>query len=446
MNYKQTGKAKYLVVVITALILSIAGLTFGIYYLHKQVVSPGSILGITSKAAPQEDPSFAFTANRTWHLKGSAEKEYSTIALTFKLKNSLIPDDNPTYKIENSGIKGRFNKSKDGEYTAKISTSELDPGTYRILASADFGGREFTADPVQVKVSYPVYVIWTMDWEGGDTVDAELKNLNNFSNKYNIPITQFFNPSIYTGTVSSQRAEYLTKWLLDREAAGDEIGMHLHMHKTLVAAAGLEPKDKPQWTNYLDNGHDVPCSTYSYKEFKQILDWSIDKFAENGLDKPKSFRAGGWFADLDNLKALQDTGFLIDSSGRDAYVWGSPETKITGPWNLSITTQPYKPSASNQNSSTPYPNLDLWEFPNNGANSLFYTSDDLINRFDINYNKKILTEYRVVTYLTHPHEISKDIQVLDPVYKYLSKSSIEKDKGPVIYTTLIDAYNDIVSN
>ncbi|MDD3647027.1 MAG: hypothetical protein PHS44_00805 [Candidatus Dojkabacteria bacterium] len=445
MDNNQNGKTKYFIIAVLALIFSIAGLILGIYSLRKQVVSPSKILGITSTAEQEEDPDFTFSSSRTWHLKGTSQKNYSTINLHFKIKNSRTPDNSPVYQIESSIIKGSFEKSSEGEYIARIPTSKIEPGSYKISASAEFGGKKYKADPVQVKVSYPVYVVWTMDWEGGDTPDTELANLHNFSDKYKVPITQFFNPSLYTGTVSTQRADYLTNWLLDREAAGDEIGMHLHMHKTLVKAAGLEPKEKPQWTNYLDNGHDVPCTAYSYKEFKQILEWSINKFEENGLGKPVSFRAGGWFADLDNLKALQDTGFLIDSSGREFYIWGSPDTKITGPWNLSTTTQPYPVSASNQNISA-YPNLNLWEFPNNGGDSLYYTSDVLIDRFNTNYPQKILSEYRVVTYLTHPHEISKDIQVLDPVYKHLNKSSIERDKGPVIYTTLLDTYNDIVLN
>jgi hypothetical protein len=208
----------------------------------------------------------------------------------------------------------------------------------------------------------------------------------------------------------------------------------------MISQTGVTPRTSPTWYS-LGTGHDVPCSAYSYNEFMKILAWTKEEYWKQGLGIPKSFRAGGWFADVETLRALADSGFLIDSSGRDYYVWG--KNRLQGHWNLKSTTRPYKPSLSNQNASTPAPNINIWEFPNNGADSYFNDQHELIKRFDENYERKPLTAAQVLTYLTHPHDFAADRAVLDPVFNHAGQYLAKNDQGPVIYVTLLDAYEDM---
>jgi hypothetical protein len=283
----------------------------------------------------------------------------------------------------------------------------------------------------------------TLDWEGYDVEDYQLAKIIYFSQKHDsLSITQFFNPRIFvTSEVSTDRADFLKQWILSRQIAGDEIGLHLHMHYDQVEAAGVAPKTGPKWNNYMNNGHDVPCSTYSTEEFEKILNWAKQQFIQNGLTIPTSFRAGGWFLDLENLQALEETGFKIDSSGREDYIWGN--NGIRGYWKLSSTTPPYQPSKSDQNAAFPSPTFSIWEFPNNGANSRFYTSEDLIKRFEDNLGDGFLEQPQVITYLSHPQGFHLDENVLDVTFYHIDRYLASDDSGPVIYVTLEEAYDYI---
>jgi hypothetical protein len=326
-----------------------------------------------------------------------------------------------------------------GLYYTSIDTTKLSVGSYQLQTSVVADGEEFKSVKNHVFVSYPLFVTWTMDWEGEDVPDDELVNLAEFSSKYDLPVTQLFNPSIYLSSdIPASRAEYLTEWILNRSEVGDEIGMHLHMHHYLVEAAEVEVRTSPKWTNYLNNGHDVPMTAYTEEEITQIIKYAGNLFLENGLPGPLSFRAGGWFANLETLHALEANGFVIDTSGRESYVWGA--NRIKGYWSLSSTTHPYKPSTTNQNSSTPGPNFVIWEFPNNGADSWFNKADTLIGRFIDNYKQLPLERSQTVTYLSHPHQIHKDIEVLTPTFDHIDQFLITNDQGPVMYVTLLDAY------
>ncbi|MFC1780555.1 acyltransferase family protein [Patescibacteria group bacterium] len=435
-------KDKYFLILIAIVGVSALGITFGL----KSLSSPDGSISFNNFSFPEVKGILTGRtvirsfSNQKWILKGT--DEYSTLTYTIEIEGNDNLDYPPQFEIFETSQSGDMQKVSDKTYEAKIHSDNLDPGEYEIQGKLSINNEEYTTNIDTFTVSYPMYVIWTMDWEGADVSDKELTNIEEFSDEYSIPITQFFNPVIYiSGELDQKRIDRLTDWILNREKIGDEIGLHLHMKYEIAEASGVEPIKEPHWTDYLENGHDVPCSEYSYSQFMKILTWAKAEFEKNNLGTPISFRAGGWFADRDTLRALDDSGFLIDSSGRDYYIWGNHHIK--GHWNLKSTTQPYQPSRSNQNASTPAPNFSLWEFPNNGANSGFYQSSELIKRFDENYTEEILYEPKVVTYLSHPHAFSQDLEVLEPVYEYIDQYNVADDGGPVIYTTLEDAYYDI---
>jgi len=387
----------------------------------------------------ETNPKIFGQLNRHWFLRGQGlEDDYSTLEYTVSIDESIKPDTTPYFELLGTPMKGDLEFAYKGEYEAEVDISTIPPGAYQIQTTVISNGETYKSIKSHIFISYPLYVVWTMDWEGTGVPQDELDRITTFSSNHDAPITHFFNPRIYvTSEVSEEEAKSLTSWIQNRQINGDEIGLHLHMHYDLVSAAGVEVRTSPKWTNYLNNGHDVPCSAYTLEEFSRILMWSKQEFLNQGLGVPSSFRAGGWFADTKVLQALEDNGIRIDSSGRSAYTWGSYGLK--GYWNLAPTTKPYFPSKSNQNSSSPSPNFGVREFPNNGADSWFYTSDELIDRFNQNYSQGPLSEAQVITYLSHPHQIHIDMEVLEPTYNYIDNYKIEADQGPVIYVTLIQA-------
>lgn len=288
-------------------------------------------------------------------------------------------------------------------------------------------------------ISEPVYMTWTIDWEGYDLAEKYMRDLENLSSKNKMPLTQYFNPRIYVNpAVTKARATQLTKWAIERAKLGDEIGLHLHMHLDLVAATGLTPKTEPRWGGRLE-GHDVLTTAYNEQEYSQILKWSLQQFKTHGLPVPQGFRSGAWFLDIDNLRALDKAGFAYDTSGSDFKQPYGPN-KQSRTWDLTPTSQPYQVSRNDQNSSKS-PLLNIWELPNNGADSTNRTAEELLRRLHLNVpsQRNPATRMQILTYLSHPHWFNIDKPKMEKLFAEASKYKYEDDNGPLIYTTSIDA-------
>lgn len=327
------------------------------------------------------------------------------------------------------------------EYSLKVSG--IKPGVKGLYLVVKSPEGTYRTNTVYFTATAPVYVAWTIDWEGYNVQDWVLLAISNIAARYQMPLTQFFNPRLY---IDAQTPEYrraeITDWLQNRLAnSGDELAMHMHMQYDMVRAAGLEPVSSPRWGSGID-GYDVLTSDYSYEEFKQILRWALQVFSDKGLGRPTGYRAGGWFADLDILRAINDSGFEYDSSGRESYVFGAK--KQQGHWSLTHTTQPYQPSTTNQNSSEPEPRLRIWEVPNNGNDSYWFGTDELINRFYVNYTKpgEVMDKPKLVTYLSHPDWFDVDQPKLEALFAEINKYNIANDNGPVVFTTISQALGE----
>ncbi len=391
------------------------------------------VLGVVLTTSSEKSHPDLLTVNRRWYLKGKGTtSDENTIEITFYPK-STIGDVIYDYYVLDTDLSGQLVK-KNNMYEATIDTDTLEPGTFQLqVKSLDSTTKSNT---VTFNVSYPLYISWTMDWEGYDCREEYLNMITKVSDQYSVPITHFYNPRIYVG-LSKNRQDYFDKWIKNRrDEHGDEIELHLHMFFDMVKAAGVEPKKTPQWANYKD-GKDVPTTAYTVEEMEQILNWSVAKFEERGLGTPIAFRGGAWYANTDTLKAIENTGFLIDASGRSKYAWGT--NKIPGYWDLKSTTKPYKPSRMNQNMTTK-PTFDLWEFPNNGADSWTYSAEQMISRFNDNYKNKPMTVAQTVTYLSHPHGFNVDEPKIKALFDHISKNTFVNDRGPVKFVTLAEAF------
>lgn len=410
----------------------------------------GQVRFVTNTNATQPLPAsiqrWDTITDKQWLLKDTPESEQTfSIIVTFSQSDheTLIANDTAVvgYEIASVNKVGRLTTEGTNSYTATIDATNFPIGEHAITTYVSIDGTTTYSKEVLVHVSYPLYVTWTIDWEGYDMPNQNLENMAAIADQYDIPMTHFFNPRLYTSPdISKDRQQYFTNWVLNRKAThGDSIGLHLHMQPDFVEATGVTPIEDPEtWGTSLTDGYDILVSNYDYTDMRKMLNWSIQAFRNHGLGTPTMFRAGGWFADEETLQAVNDTGFLLDSSGRTLYSFG--KNKVVGHWSLETTTQPYQMNRDDQNEQN-NPTMNLWQFPNNGADSWAFSTVDMIKRFEDNYTSTELTERRLVTYLSHPEWFDTDKPKMEALFSHLDDFTYAKDSGPVVYVTLEDAYN-----
>jgi hypothetical protein len=364
---------------------------------------------------------------RNWYLKSNyVEQKEINIQLE-------LPEDRDIkveYLLDDTVLE------TENSYSLSLPVDSLETGEHRINVNIENCSNTYSQEKL-FNVSQPVYVVWSIDWEGFDVKQEYLDQMAQISSKYNAPMTHFFNPYIYL-YLNQERSAYLTNWVKQRN---ESIGLHLHMYSKLVSAAGVQVNNSIAWGSPTGNGHDTPNTTYNYNEYTKIIDWSIKQFEKNELNRPTMYRAGGWFIDEENLRVLNDLEFTLDTSGRTSYVHG--RNQLVGEWSLKSTTQPYQLNSTDQN-ITSNPNMNLWEYPNNGGDSWAYTSEKLIERFRDNYIGGISTQKKVVTYVTHPHWFDKEGPNIEGTLKYINTMSYGTDSGPILFISLDNVHKDIV--
>jgi hypothetical protein len=324
--------------------------------------------------------------------------------------------------------------SADASWEAIIPVSSLAPGAYRIQATVHDGQQLRKSQETGFYRSFPLYVAWTEDWDGYDVNPSYLDAIESISKEFHLPITHFFNPRIYvTDTISIARAQVLTAWVKRRLVLGDALGLHLHLFLDFVEQAGITPRTTPNWGDN-GSGYGVPLSAYTEEEQQRLIQNAADMVVAFGFKRPDIFRAGGWFANVDTLTALENLGFKADSSARTSYAFGRNHLK--GSWNILSTDKPYYPFRKNQNTSSGTNDFTVLEIPDNGADSYAFSAADMISRFQANLGDGILKENQQVTFLSHPHwfDDKEQTRVRD-LFTVVSQHSLDQDQGPVIFTT-----------
>jgi hypothetical protein len=285
-------------------------------------------------------------------------------------------------------------------------------------------------------LSAPVYLVWTLDFEGDAVTDEMLNNTYAINRTYFVPLTLLWNPRVWTTTqVSRERADAMRKWTMDVAGAGHaEIGLHLHAWTDFVRAAGVTPRTSPSWAGRGD-GYDVPLTAFDEAETKRLLDHALKLMADNGMPKPTSFRAGGLFANAANLRAVASAGFTVDTSATPAGDFG----QLTYPWTLRPGAQPYRPSSADANVAG---DLPLLEVPNIAGNT-FGLSTFTIQRV-INDDLAMLPaagdpalERRAMTLVSHPSTIdATERAAIEKLFQAFEPYRWDRDKGPLRFVTL----------
>jgi hypothetical protein len=307
---------------------------------------------------------------------------------------------------------------------------------FRTDATANGGVSAEVAGSISFLVTHPEYVVWTLDFEGDASGDAELANTAAIADGLKIPMAVFWNPRVWTSTaVSAERQDAMFTWTKDRQAKGDEVALHIHMWTDYVRAAGVVPRTVPSWAGRGD-GYDVPITAYSESEQKTLIDYGVKLMTEHGLSKPTSFRAGGDMADAATLRAVAASGFDLDCT---AVAKDYPSIgRIPYPWNLPVGAQPYRPSRTDANAAG---DLPLLEAPTIGGNTYAFTVNSIQPQIRANLAVfapagKVATERKAITVVSHPGTIvAAERAAIEALLGAFDSLRYDKDAGPVRFVT-----------
>jgi len=323
-------------------------------------------------------------------------------------------------------------------WTADVPLDGLAPGfqPVRILEQLDANTAQTVASDGFL-LTYPEYVVWTLDFEGDASGDAELANTSAIADGLKIPMSVFWNPRVWTTTqVSVERQDAMLAWTKDRLAKGDEIGLHLHMWTDYARAAGLVPRTAPSWAGRGD-GYDVPITAYPENEQQAMIGYGVKLMLQHGLPTPTSFRAGGDFADAATLRAAAASGFNADCTAvaKDY----PPIGRIPYPWTLPAGAQPYRPSPTDANAAG---DLALLEAPTIGGNTFGFTTQTIQPQIRANFALfapagAVAAERKTITVVSHPGTIvPAERAAIEALLGAFDALRYDKDSGPVRFVTL----------
>jgi hypothetical protein len=379
----------------------------------------------------EETPFIKISNFKTWSIK---EGQNTKINLNIQ-KNGSLQSKNLNYffKIDTKRNVTGFKLGTSD--IVELQLGNIGVGRHELFVVAkDQSGSIYRSNTVNIIVSAPVYVAITSTWAGVDVDDFNLGRITSVSQDFSFSITHFFSPRIFINVKIPQwrRAE-LKEWILERQNSfQDEIALGLFMQHDMVLEAGVKPKDNIEGWDKEMRGYDTPSTSYNEQEYEKILAWALQQFIKNGLPKPNGFRAGGWFANTDTLKAIEDQGFSYDSSAVKPFKIG--QTEMTQTWMTDFGTQPYYPSEKDQNKSG---EMKLLEIPTNGGSLEWLSESEIIANFYVNYKiEEIATSAKIVVYSIHPEWFNTEEENLRALLKEINNYSYDLDRGPVRFVTL----------
>jgi hypothetical protein len=341
----------------------------------------------------------------------------------------------------------RLVKQPNGQFGKQLSVTDVPAGTHDVLLAANGSTTAFARVPF--KRTAPYYVLVTTDWDFSDPGTMSITYQDYLhQNHPGMRITHFVGPYTFTdAAVSVARQSELVTWLVkQRDTFHDEIGLHIHPYCNFVVSAGMTCITD-QSTVYTSDttGYTIKVGAYGRDGFGTLLDHAADLFVQHGLNKPKTFRAGGWTATIDTIAALADKGYVADTSalnwarieewqGKELYRWTMEN------WNpINDTSQPYWPSQTDVLSPAG-PTLPILEVPDNGVMIDYVTLPEMNGIFDANWNGEPLEQPLTLMMGFHPSTSFSEAELrrVDGFLKYADQHLGTKHLGPVVYITLQD--------
>jgi hypothetical protein len=158
-----------------------------------------------------------------------------------------------------------------------------------------------------------LYVSITIDWEGEHFRDLEdlrtTRDAIQQSLGAAVPFTHFICPTYW---LNPDRVIDPAQAIRRVVVKGDELGLHVHCWRSLVAHAGLEFLSTPDW-NDDGTGHGVPLGSYGARA--EIILECARRLLQNKLSATvHGFRCGGAMTSDCVFEALMALGFRYDCS------------------------------------------------------------------------------------------------------------------------------------
>lgn len=407
----------------------------------------GPPIGDQGPQPPGKDDGGAYVVDgaRPWYLAGNELTAADRLELAI-----AGPEDTGVVDL---WLDGRFvqrERMRDGQATFSIDLADVPVGSHTALLAADGANVAFAA--VRFQKSHPLYVAVSNDWDNADNGDAMLERQERLHARHpHLVLTHFVGPYTFTDpAVSPARRAYLADWVTRlRETEGDEIGLHVHPWCHFVESAGVTCRTTPSFARSSDaSGYTVILSSYTEPELARMFVRARELFEANGLGTPTSFRAGGWTAETNVLKALVTAGHVADSSACNwsrLEEWADNPGAVLYPWNrehwasIDETSQPYYP-AEDDILADREPHLPILEVPDNGALVDYVSSREMIEMFERNWpGRAPLAEPVVYSIGYHPPNFSETyFQRMDQTLSELDRHLAVDGNGPVVYARVSD--------
>jgi hypothetical protein len=396
-------------------------------------------------AAPAEnDPAFALEGMRRYYLIGNAATPGHD-ALSLKVTPPAGVEhidawvgDQPVRRLTTAA----------GQHALDLDLTTLPAGDYSILLAAD--GADTAFAKIDFTRTAPYYIVVVTDWDFADPGTGPLTAMDKWHTDHpELVMTHFVGPYTFTDpAVSTERREAIVNWLLPtRDTKGDEIAMHLHPYCNFVTHAGVTCITD-QSTVYPagdTTGYTIKLAAYDRAQTATLVNHGNDLFEAAGLNRARTFRAGGWTSDLDNVAGLADAGFIADS---DAFNWARLEEWRTYElyrwlmenWSdMDDTSQPYYPNTGNVQSSAA-PTLPILEVPANGLMVDYTEPFELEYLYEANGGEGALSAPRTLSMGYHPSSPvrNSDLVRVDGFLDLVDQHLASRDLGPAVYITLED--------
>jgi hypothetical protein len=400
---------------------------------------------VTPPAAPAtNDPAYGIGGVTPWNLIGNpltAGQDTITVDIT-------APSDTDVVDVWVAGGPGQRLTAAGGHFTGELAIGALGPGEHELLFAAD-GATTAFARATFIR-SHPLYFMMTTDWDFAEPGAAALDAHGRLRTDHpDLRFTQFVGPYTFTDpAVSEARRAELVSWLkASRDEHGDEIALHIHPRCNFVVHAGLTCITDQSTVYATDaTGYTIKLEAYGQAGLETLLDDADAIFTERGLGKPVTFRAGGWTASLDNLKALAAKGYVADTSALNwarIEEWSRPQPYELYRWTMENwsqigdTSQPYYPNVDDKQASAA-PNVPILEVPDNAAMVDYVTVPEMIDIFTANWPGTALAKPTVFMMGFHPSAQFNDTEYrrLDGILDHADRFEAADHAGPVVYELL----------
>jgi len=411
----------------------------------------GDEIGPPKVTPPQvggDDPRFTVDGVAPWYLVGNAATPGATaidVAVT-------VPADEPVEVVDAwvaGGPGQRLTRDPaTGRFVGTLAIDHLAAGEHEVLFASD--GKDVALARRVFKRTHPLYVILSTDWDFSDPGDAALLYHDRIRELHpTVRFTHFVGPYAFTDPdVTEARKAALTTWLTTRrDQYDDEIGLHIHPWCHFVTTAGLTCITD-QSTVYASDptGYTIKLEAYGQAGFEALLTRADELFVGRGLGKPVTFRAGGWTASIDTLKALAAKGYIADTSANNwarMEEWIDVESGELYRWNMTNwqsigdTSQPYYPNVSDKLSGAA-PHVAILEVPDNAIMVDYVTRAEMIEIFGKNWDGTALAEPRTFMMGFHPSSsmTSDEFYRVNGILDHSDRFLASDHAGPVVYAVL----------